>query len=156
MNLGIDLRPGVVAAAVLSAGADAGGGVLSCNLWTSWDGGCRAHVRVAAPALLCVPYALAARSFGIFRWGWFAVYALLPVAIAFVLEQARNEDRETARELAGFCSAAGAGAGRGSALAGSRRGHEGWRRWEKFCCWMRASSGSWWCGGWRGLDLICG
>jgi membrane protease YdiL (CAAX protease family) len=42
--------------------------------------------------LLCVPYALSATSFGIFKWGWFAVYALLPVAIAFLLEQARNED----------------------------------------------------------------
>ncbi len=31
-------------------------------------------------------------SFGIFRWGWFALYAVLPVAIAFLLEQARNDD----------------------------------------------------------------
>jgi uncharacterized protein len=49
-------------------------------------------VRVAAPALLCVPYALTATSFGIFSWSWFAVYALLPVAIAFLLEQARSQD----------------------------------------------------------------
>ena len=49
-------------------------------------------MRVAAPALLCIPYALTAMSFGIFRWGWFALYAVLPVAIAFLLEQARNDD----------------------------------------------------------------
>ena len=48
--------------------------------------------RVGAPALLCVPYAMTAQAFGIFRWGWMAVFALLPVAIAFLLEQARNED----------------------------------------------------------------
>ena len=48
--------------------------------------------RVAAPALLCLPYALVANSFGIFRWGWFALYALLPVAVAFLLDQARDGD----------------------------------------------------------------
>lgn len=49
-------------------------------------------VRVSAPALLCVPYALTAKSFGMFNRGWLAVYALLPVAIAFLLEEARAED----------------------------------------------------------------
>ena len=49
-------------------------------------------VRVAAPALLCIAYALTAKSFGIFQWGWFALYAVLPVAIALMLEVARNED----------------------------------------------------------------
>jgi len=49
-------------------------------------------VRVLAPALLCVPYAMTAQAFGIFRWGWLAVYALLPVTVAFLLEQARSED----------------------------------------------------------------
>jgi uncharacterized protein len=49
-------------------------------------------VRIVAPALLCIPYAMTAQAFGMFRWSWLAVYALLPVAIAFVLEQARNED----------------------------------------------------------------
>ena len=75
-----------------AAGADAGGGVLSraCGqLGTECCREVRAHgVR---PVLLCIPYALTARSFGIFRWGWLAVYALLPVAIAFLLEQARSE-----------------------------------------------------------------
>ena len=35
-----------------------------------------------------------ATSFGIFSWGWFAVYALLPVVIAFLLDQARSEDSD--------------------------------------------------------------
>lgn len=51
-------------------------------------------VRVGAPVLLCIPYALTARSFGSFQWSWLAVYALLPVAIAFLLEQARGEHAE--------------------------------------------------------------
>jgi len=46
----------------------------------------------ACPALLCVPYALVGLSFGIFHWGWLALYALLPVAIAVLLSQARSVD----------------------------------------------------------------
>ena len=46
------------------------------------------------PSLLCVPYALVAQSFGILRWNWLALYALLPVAIAVILSQARNADPE--------------------------------------------------------------
>jgi membrane protease YdiL (CAAX protease family) len=46
------------------------------------------------PALLCVPYTLIALSFGIFNWGWLALYALLPVAIAILLGQARRADLE--------------------------------------------------------------
>jgi hypothetical protein len=42
--------------------------------------------------LLCIPYALTAKAFGIFTWMWLAVYAVLPVALAFLLEQARSED----------------------------------------------------------------
>ena len=48
--------------------------------------------RVGAPTLLCIPYALVAHSFCIFRWEWFALYALLPAAIALLLELARNDD----------------------------------------------------------------
>ena len=49
-------------------------------------------VRVLTPAVLCVPYALVAQSFGIFRWAWFALYAIVPVAVAFLLNQAREDD----------------------------------------------------------------
>ncbi len=48
--------------------------------------------RFAGPALLCIPYALVATSFGIFQWRWLALYALLPVAIALLMDQARTAD----------------------------------------------------------------
>jgi membrane protease YdiL (CAAX protease family) len=46
--------------------------------------------RIEIPGVFCIPYALIAISFGIFRWEWLALYALLPIAIAFLLDQARN------------------------------------------------------------------
>ncbi|MDE3188032.1 MAG: CPBP family intramembrane metalloprotease [Acidobacteriota bacterium] len=48
--------------------------------------------RLAAPALLCVPYAMVATSFGVFHWSWLAVYAALPVAIAWLMSQAASAD----------------------------------------------------------------
>jgi uncharacterized protein len=48
--------------------------------------------RVALPGVLCVPYAMVAISYGQFRWGWFALYLLLPVAIAFLLYRASVSD----------------------------------------------------------------
>jgi uncharacterized protein len=53
------------------------------------------RVRLLASIVLCVPYLLVASSTGTFRWGWFALYALLPVAISTLMWQARN--RDTAR-----------------------------------------------------------
>jgi hypothetical protein len=44
------------------------------------------------PAILCVPYVLVAGSFGMFRWGWFALYGLLPVAVSGWLWQAKCVD----------------------------------------------------------------
>jgi hypothetical protein len=49
--------------------------------------------RLFCPSALCVPYVLVAVSGGIFRWGWFALYAVLPVAIAALLWQASEVDR---------------------------------------------------------------
>jgi len=49
-------------------------------------------VRLLRPAVLCVPYVLVAWSAGNFRWGWFALYALLPVAVAGLLWQAKGAD----------------------------------------------------------------
>ena len=49
-------------------------------------------LRLLSPAALCVPYVLVAISQGIFRWDWFALYALLPVAVAALLWQARAID----------------------------------------------------------------
>src|SRR5271170_2644765 len=51
-------------------------------------------VRILCPAVLCVPYVLVAWSAGNFRWGWFALYTLLPVAVAGLLLQAREIDPE--------------------------------------------------------------
>jgi len=49
-------------------------------------------LRIAAPALLCIPYLLVAISTGTLHWHWLALYALLPVAIAAILLQARRKD----------------------------------------------------------------
>ncbi|MGA7110353.1 MAG: CPBP family intramembrane glutamic endopeptidase [Terracidiphilus sp.] len=50
------------------------------------------YLRLAAPALLCMPYTLVAYTFHIFRWEWLALYALLPIAAALLLDQARTAD----------------------------------------------------------------
>jgi hypothetical protein len=43
--------------------------------------------KLTSPVLLCIPYLLVACGAGIFRAQWFAVYALLPAAIATLLWQ---------------------------------------------------------------------
>jgi uncharacterized protein len=50
--------------------------------------------RLLSPAALCLPYVLVACAAGMFRWGWLALYALLPVAIASLLWQAARVDVE--------------------------------------------------------------
>jgi membrane protease YdiL (CAAX protease family) len=49
-------------------------------------------VRVLLPAVLCVPYVMVAVPYGQFRWGWFALYLLLPVAISWLLYRASVAD----------------------------------------------------------------
>jgi uncharacterized protein len=51
-------------------------------------------VRILAPVLLGIPYALVATSDGIFRWSWLAVYTLLPVGISLLLYEAGLADPE--------------------------------------------------------------
>ena len=51
-------------------------------------------IRIAAPAILCIPYIFVAAASGIFRWPWLVLYALLPVAIALILGQARRADSQ--------------------------------------------------------------
>jgi uncharacterized protein len=51
-------------------------------------------LRILRPAVLCVPYLLVAIPAGIFRWYWLALYALLPVAIAALMLDARRADPE--------------------------------------------------------------
>jgi hypothetical protein len=48
--------------------------------------------QLACPTILCVPYALVAEAGGTFRWGWLALYALLPVAVASLLWRAGRVD----------------------------------------------------------------
>ena len=50
-------------------------------------------IRIARPAVLCVPYVMVAISYGQFRWGWFALYLLLPVAISWLLYRANLADQ---------------------------------------------------------------
>lgn len=45
-------------------------------------------LQLTFPALLCLPYVLVAMAAERFRWEWFALYALLPVAIAVLLRPA--------------------------------------------------------------------
>jgi membrane protease YdiL (CAAX protease family) len=51
-------------------------------------------VRVVFPALLVAPYAMVSISGHMFRWGWFALYAALPVVIAWLLRRAAAADAE--------------------------------------------------------------
>jgi membrane protease YdiL (CAAX protease family) len=53
--------------------------------WPIW-------MRHACPAALAIPYLLVASGAGVSRWGWFTLYALLPVAIAVLLGQATRVD----------------------------------------------------------------
>jgi len=91
MNFAYYLRPGAVVAAVLLVAPMLAAGFCPALL-EKFAGRLPRKLRVIAPAALCLPYALIAASFGIFRWGWLAVYGVLPVAIAFLLEQAQSED----------------------------------------------------------------
>jgi len=50
--------------------------------------------RLTLPTFFCVPYVLVACGAGIFRFQWFAIYALLPFAIAALLMQAGKVDPE--------------------------------------------------------------
>jgi len=47
-------------------------------------------VQLAAPAVLCVPYALVATASGDFHWLWLVLYALLPVAFAILLWRSKG------------------------------------------------------------------
>ena len=49
-------------------------------------------LRLVLPALLVVPYVVIAGTLHMFRWHWFALYAMLPVAIAWLLARAAMAD----------------------------------------------------------------
>jgi membrane protease YdiL (CAAX protease family) len=50
--------------------------------------------QIVCPAVLSVPYAIVTCAAGQFHWGWFALYLLLPVAVAGLLWQAMRADQE--------------------------------------------------------------
>lgn len=50
--------------------------------------------RLVCPAALSIPYVLVACGAGVFRWGWLALYVLVPAAIAMLLGQAAGVDAE--------------------------------------------------------------
>jgi membrane protease YdiL (CAAX protease family) len=71
---------------------------LAAAFFPQWAAG-RARLlplwaQLASPAALCAPYLLVAVGGGVFRWGWFALYALLPVAVASLLWQAGRIDED--------------------------------------------------------------
>jgi membrane protease YdiL (CAAX protease family) len=53
-----------------------------------------AALRIALPALLVVPYAMVSISQHMFQWTWFALYAGLPVVLAWLLLRAAAADAE--------------------------------------------------------------
>jgi len=53
-----------------------------------------AAVRIGFPAVCVLPYVLVSVSQNIFRWQWFALYATLPMAVAWLLGQAAAVDEE--------------------------------------------------------------
>jgi CAAX protease family protein len=91
MSLQLILRPEVVVAAVLILLPMLLAG-FAPERSSAWADALPRAFRLTVPALLCVPYALVAHAFGFFNWGWMALYALLPVAIALVLDQAQSAD----------------------------------------------------------------
>jgi membrane protease YdiL (CAAX protease family) len=49
-------------------------------------------IRLLLPSTLCLPYLLVTLAASSFHWDWFALYALLPVAISLLLHHARQID----------------------------------------------------------------
>ena len=60
------------------------------------------RLRILAPALLGLPYALVSASTGLFRWTWLALYTLLPVLISLLLYRASLADPEQRGEWRDF------------------------------------------------------
>jgi uncharacterized protein len=93
MNLHPILQPEVIVAALLILLPMLVAGFAPKRV-TAWIDELPRTARLACPVALCVPYALVAHAFGVFSWGWLALYALLPVAIALILNEARSVDTD--------------------------------------------------------------
>jgi len=68
-----------------------------------------AWMQFAWPAALAIPYLLVASGAGVFGWGWLALYALAPVAIALLLGHAARVDRGQRGNWRDFLVLAGLG-----------------------------------------------
>jgi membrane protease YdiL (CAAX protease family) len=85
------VTPAVVIAAVLTlapllaAGFAAEALAARIGRWPLW-------LRLIAPCTICVPYVLVSVSASSFRWSWFALYGLLPVAVCGLLWRASAAD----------------------------------------------------------------
>jgi membrane protease YdiL (CAAX protease family) len=91
MDFGAALRPGAAVAAILLL-APMLIAAFSPDSVNRLGRDLPRVLRIGAPALFCIPYALTAKAFGIFHWGWAAVYSLLPVTVAFLLDRSKTED----------------------------------------------------------------
>lgn len=100
MKVEVYLTPANVAAALLVLAP-----YLGAAFWTERLGArvrrLPVGLRLGFPALLGLPYALVAVPGGTFRWGWLLLYALLPVAVAALLDPAMRPeaDRGLGREF---------------------------------------------------------
>ncbi|MGB6826897.1 MAG: CPBP family intramembrane glutamic endopeptidase [Terracidiphilus sp.] len=69
---------------------------LAAAFWGAWlktrVQSLSGFTQITLPALLSIPYLLVAIAAGDFNWGWFALYAALPVAIAVLLRRAASAD----------------------------------------------------------------
>ena len=85
------VNPTLVLAAVLTLTPLVAGGFFAAG-FERWALRLPGWLRLLGPAVLCVPYALVAAWGGSFRWGWLALYAVLPVGVAGMLRRARQVD----------------------------------------------------------------
>lgn len=85
------LTPAIIIAAVLTLIPFLAAGFFAGNL-AGIANALPTTARLFGPAVLCVPYVLVAWSAGTFRWGWLALYALLPVAVSALMWQAARID----------------------------------------------------------------
>jgi membrane protease YdiL (CAAX protease family) len=90
--LGFTIGPALIVAAVLTLTPLIAAAFFLPRV-TAWVERFPLPLRLLFPILLCVPYALVTNAFGMLRWQWLVLYALLPVGIAWLLWQARQADR---------------------------------------------------------------
>lgn len=90
-GLGFAIGPVIVVAAVLTL-IPLVAAAFSSERLAGWVQRLPLPLRLLCPAVLSVPYLLVAVSRDMFRWGWFALYALLPVTVAGLLWQAARAD----------------------------------------------------------------